>query len=334
MKISSIIALIKSKIPYSWLLLHEMWCYWRRLLKYNAMFNTDNDIQKMQYTLLRENHVIEKGMSMSNPRKGFGQGKVSALIKRLRKYNNHYGNYDKSFLIYPLSTIKAYITYQQQDNVDIQNIENDFHELCKEAGINAEELKLTAGINIISSESLQRDAKSDFVSLLNSRHSIRYFKDELPEKEKLEKALEMASRTPSACNRQAWHTHFYFGTTCHQLLKMQGGCNGFEENIHCCIVVTADMKGFLDYEPFQCYIDGGLYAMNLINALHYEGLGTIPLSCGFYHTKLKEIHKTFDIPENETLIVIIGCGNLTDEIKIAVSSRKPYNKTNTYHDGH
>ena len=95
-------------------------------------------------------------------------------------------------------------------------------------------------------------------------------------KELLEKALSLAARTPSACNRQAWHTHVFFGEDAHELLRMQDGCKGFTEDIHCCIVVTADMKGFLGHEPFQCYIDGGLYAQNLINALHYVGLGSIP----------------------------------------------------------
>lgn len=51
----------------------------------------------MQYTLLRENHVIEKGMSMRNPRKGFGQQKVLILLDRLQKYFIQYGDKDKDF---------------------------------------------------------------------------------------------------------------------------------------------------------------------------------------------------------------------------------------------
>lgn len=331
MKTCNILKRIKDRIPYSWLLLYEMWGYWRRLLKYNASFATDDDIQKMQYTLLRENHVIEKGMSMRNPRKGFGQEKVSALIKRLRKYNTLYGNSDRSFLIYPLSTIKAYIKYQHEDAVNIPDIEDKFLNFCQEVGIDPNALITAAGVYTTDSGNLRRDAMGNFESLLYSRHSIRYFKEELPAKERIERALELAARTPSACNRQAWHTHIYMGADSHRLLDMQGGCNGFADNIHCSIVVTADMKGFLDYEPFQCYVDGGLYAMNLINTLHYEGLGTIPLSCGFYSTKLKMIQKSFDIPDNEVMVVIIGCGELTEEVKIAASSRKEVCKTNVFH---
>ncbi len=36
-------------------LIIEVIAYMKQLLKYNASVSTDNDIQKMQYTLLREN---------------------------------------------------------------------------------------------------------------------------------------------------------------------------------------------------------------------------------------------------------------------------------------
>lgn len=331
MKLSRIYNSIKARLPFSIQFFMETMSYWRRLCRYNASVRTDKDMQKMQYTLLRENHVIEKGMSMRETRSGFGQTKVAALIERLRKYNHRYASKNKDFLTYPLSTIKAYIVYQQQNGVAIPEIEKSFQQLCDEVGISQEALSLPAGIEMQRSEHLQTQAKSDFSSLLYSRHSIRYFSDELPSKETLEKALELASRTPSACNRQAWHTHVYFGNEAHELLRRQGGCNGFCDDIHCCIVVTADMKGFLGFEPFQCYVDGGLYAQNLINALHYVGLGTIPLSCGFMSDKLLAMQRQFNIPENEVMITIIGTGVMPEEMKIAVSTRRPVSTTNTYH---
>lgn len=323
---------LREKTPKAILLLAEMIQYWLRLCKYNASFRTDRDFRKMQYTLLRENHTIEKGMSIKNTKHGYGKQKVEHLLQRLSVYNNKYGKEDRDFLLYPLSTIKTYLLFQKQENVDITDIEIQFHSLCKETGIDETNLILPAGVSYVKAETLKSDAQGDFEKLLYSRHSIRYFTDEFPSREQLTKALELASRTPSACNRQAWHTHVFFGDQCHELLRMQGGCNGFHDDVHCAIVVTADMKGFLHFEPFQCFIDGGLYAMNLINALHYAGLGTIPLSCGFYQNKLKRIHKTFGIPENEVLVVIIGTGVLDETVKIAESTRKNIRQTNVWHN--
>ena len=331
MTIRRIIDAIKARMPLQIQFLFEVNSYWRRLCKYNASIRTDKDIRKMQYTLLRENHVIEKGMSMRNTKRGFGQSKVLNLLNRLEKHYRFYGEQDKDFLVYPLATIAEYIAFQHRDGVEIEKIEKLYNELCKTAGI-APDNTIKAGIKYQSCKDLQEKGKGDFSTLLYSRHSIRYFKEETPSKELLDKALALAARTPSACNRQAWHTHVYFGEKCHQLLKEQDGCRGFYNDIPCAIVVTADMKGFLGHEPFQCYIDGGLYAQNLINALHYTGLGSIPLSCGFLSTKLLRMQKTFNIPENEVMVVIIGTGYMLDEMKIAVSTRKNSTLTNIYHE--
>ncbi|SFW22389.1 Nitroreductase [Prevotellaceae bacterium HUN156] len=331
MTITEIYHKILSRFPLSMQFLIEMLSYWKRLYCYNASMRTDHDMYKMQYTLLRENHIIEKGMSMRQSRRGFGQAKVSALIQRLHKYHRLYGTEDPTFLTYPLSTIQAYISYQQHDGVAIPDIEKAFMQLCQEAGIAPDMLSIPAGIKTMQAEELRKQAKGDFSNLLHSRHSIRYFQDIQPSKSVLEEALTLAARTPSACNRQAWHTHIFFGEDAHELLRMQGGCNGFCEDIPCCIVVTADMKGFLGHEPFQCYIDGGLYAQNLINALHFVGLGSIPLSCGFMSSQLLHMQKRFNIPANEVMIVIIGTGVMYDEMKIAESTRRPISATNMYH---
>lgn len=322
---------IKARLPLQIQFLIETLSYWRRLCRYNASIRTDRDIRKMQYTLLRETHVIEKGMSMRNPRRGFGQEKVRALIERLRKYNRLYASQNKDFLYRPLSTIKSYFAFQHRDQVDVAELEAMYDQLCQESGIPSDSLSLPAGISLQTSDALQQEARGDFSSLLYSRHSIRYFKEEAPSRALLDEALTLAARTPSACNRQAWHTHIYFGEDCHELLRMQDGCKGFYQDIPCCIVVTADMKGFLGHEPFQCYVDGGLYGQNLINALHYLGLGSIPLSCGFMSDKLLRMQKRFNIPEHEVMVVIIGTGCMTDEVKYAVSDRQSPHLTNVYH---
>lgn len=323
---------IRERMPKSVLLLAEVLQYWSRLLRYNASFHTDRDREKMQYTLLRENHVIEKGLSMQHVRRGFGKEKIRLLLLRLAKYYEIYGAEDPSFLRYPLSTVKSYLMYQERDSVDVSDLKDQFVSLCGKAGIDISSLVTPAGIRLRCAEEIRSAARRDFRSLLFSRHSVRYFTDKIPSRDLLEQALQLAARTPSACNRQTWRTHVFFGEECHRLLRMQGGCNGFCDDIHCAIVVTANQKGFLHYEPFQCYVDGGLYAMNLINALHYLGLGTIPLSCGFYHgERLDRIHRSFDIPENETLIVIVGTGVLPDEVKVAESTRRDTSQTNVYH---
>lgn len=319
---------LKSQILLQKNYLNEAYSFWKLTVKYNASNHTDDDIQKMQYTLSRETHTIEKGMSMRNPRKGFGQQKVTNLITRLRKYVKLYMNEDSAFLDYPLSTIQTYIDYTLSTGVDIPDIQKNFSFLLQEAG--KTHVCGKAGVEKVTKNSILDKCNKDFESLLYSRHSIRYFSDTPVGDDVINKALELAQRTPSACNRQGWLTHVFRAPKSIDLVKWQGGSRGFEDEIKCAILVTANLKAFLNHEVHQAYIDGGLYAMNLINALHSLGVGTIPLSCGFMEKQISQLSK-FDIPENEVPIVIIGVGNYLDCFNVAVSERKDISITNTYH---
>lgn len=304
----------------------------KRLLKYNASVNTDYDLQKMQYTLLRENHVIEKGMSMRSPKKGYGQAKVELLIHRLLKYYKLYGEKDKSFLFYPLSTIAQYIKYTTSAGVNISHLEKLFNELLEICQLENNSLKIESGIkNITKEEIINCIQSANYEKLVKSRHSIRYFTKDIPDLNLIKKALELAQQTPSACNRQGWMVHVFLGHKNLELLNWQSGANGFSNEIQMSILITANMKAFLSHEPNQAYIDGGLYAMNLLYAIHAQGLGTIPLSCGFYQKKLDILHSNFEVPENEVPIMIIGVGCLLDNFNIAVSSRKSVNLITTIH---
>lgn len=309
--------------------INEVFHFWRLTVKFNASNYTDRDIEKMQYTILRENHTIEKGMSMRNPRKGFGQEKVKHLLQRLMAYKERYFEANPDFMIYPLSTISNYIRYTEEHGTNIPAIKKDYDELVNATGL---EIKnVASGIHKETRKHIQELCDKNFESLLYSRHSLRYFTRNEPSREIIDKALTLAQRTPSACNRQSWKTHVYTGEDSVSLIKWQGGSRGFEDEIKLSILVTANMKAFLSYEIHQMYVDGGLYAMNLINALHSLGLGTIPLSTAFDYRKLKGLSE-FDVPENEIPILIIGVGELLEEFNCAVSSRKEIIETNTYHN--
>ena len=324
----AILRKIRDYLRSEWSFFQESFDFWLRLRKYNASSHTDRDIEKLQYTLLRENHTIEKGLSMRNTRKGFGQPKVTRLLSQLEKYNLLYGNIDITFLQNPINTIQNYINYTKSQGVDIKVIENKLDGLLGKTGLVAN--ANSGGIELLKKEDVLGKCDKTFESLLYSRHSIRYFSNVPVEESQIKKALELAQRTPSACNRQGWKTHVFQGDESIQLIKWQEGSRGFEEEIRCSILVTANLKAFLYYEVHQAYIDGGLYAMNLINALHSLGLGTIPLSCGFRYQKLKKL-RNFGIPDNEVPILIIGVGNLPDSFKIAVSNRKEISETNRFH---
>lgn len=312
-------------------LIKECWHYAKHLLRYNASVHTDDDRQKMEYTLLRESHVLEKGLSLKAPKRGFGQAKVSALMDRLMLYHDRYGIENPDFLMYPLGVIKSYLEYQSKMGVDIRPLKQMFGSLLDNCGLTPDLITVEGGTFKMTREEIQKVRQIDFEGFVRLRHSIRNFTGEMPNEEMINKALEIASLTPSVCNRQGWKTHVFRGDAASDLLVWHSGAKGFEDCVHLAILITSDSKAFLRYEPHQAFVDGGMYAMSLIYALHSQGLGTIPLSCGVRFSKLDELRKQFDIPENEEPIVIIGVGVLPEEFSVAVSKRKNISETNIDH---
>lgn len=304
--------------------------HWRLLCRHSASIHTEKCREKMEYVLLRRNHIIEKGMSIRCPKNGFGREKVKSLLVDLLKYKKLYGNID-NFLYYPITTIREYISYSKANGNDFEEIESLYQQLKE--GLSFEfDCAPVAGVIVKTKEQIEKEKKTNFDGFLSSRHSLRYFAKEKPSVEKIDEALRLAQKTPSACNRQGWKVHLFEGEKCMELLKWQGGSKGFECEPTIAFLVTANERAFLKHEPFQAYVDGGMYAMSLLLALHEVGLGAIPLSCGFHYRKLSPLFKKFNIPRNEVPIEIIAAGEMESEFKIAASSRKNIKQTTIRHD--
>lgn len=111
-------------------IIRDIFIFAKKTLRYNASLSTMKDKEKAQYTLLRRTHIIEKGMSLRNPRVGFGQKKVSYLIDDLAKYVNKFGK--SSFLNYPISAISTYISYTKSTGVNVSYIEEKLKQLLSQ----------------------------------------------------------------------------------------------------------------------------------------------------------------------------------------------------------
>lgn len=96
-------------------------------------------------------------------------------------------------------------------------------------------------------------------------------------------------------------------------------------------MVTADYNSFFGGEIHQPYVNGGMYAMNLLLSLHSKGLGTVPLNMGFHYDKLKKLKTICDIKDNQVPIMLIGVGIISDEINVAVSKRFDFERYSKFY---
>lgn len=277
-----------------------------------------SDEVKFAADLRIRTHAIEKGMSIGSARVGFGQPKVLALIDDLflfiRKFPT--ASIDEAVCV-----IERYIAYNAGRGCDMPEVKARYEQLLKAYKLRT---PLNVGIRELKYSETAEAAQASFDVFSHSRYSIRDFgTDTVVDFKDIIGAIDMARKAPSACNRQPARAHIFKGEAAHKLLDFQGGCKGFANDMQYALLVTADMRQYFINERHQMYVDGGLFAMELLLSLHYKGLATIPLTTSYKSMKTRRMRKEFDIPSYEVPVMIIGVGAFKDEYKVAVSHRNP-----------
>jgi len=294
-----------------------------RYFRHAHMAKANLNQKQLSSKLIASSHVIEKGMSLPSPRLGYGKKMLLSIIDCLSLYRSN--NYDQSDFSYTnsVAVIKAYYEYHAKNGYDLKEIGDDIIAATVGAEI------VDAGITTFSRTEYLRLAKGDFHDCALSRYSVRAFSGESVPENSVQNAMTVARKTPSVCNRQSWHVYWVKSENArHRLAELQNGHRGFGDQVDSFLVITTDLHSFFGIgERNQCYVDGGLYAMSLLYALHYEGIGACPLNWCMTPSIDKKLRHEVDIPSNENIIMIIAIGMVPGNVRVAKSIRKPVEKT-------
>jgi nitroreductase len=294
-----------------------------RYYKYSAIKGNGN-ATNLSGKIIREYHVIEKGLTMPNSRLGFGKGVIVSLCESCEDYIRKYG-YEEQ-LIHALGVIFEYEQYHNEHNYKLDPLVVATIEHLK---------KNTKNINPCLQKRMEKEdyfryTQSPFPQFSTSRSSVRnYSNDDVPT-EKIIQALDLARNTPSTCNRQSWRTYLFINKNkIDKILDCQGGSRGFGKLANKLIVITAELGVFIGIEERnQAFIDGGMYAMNVLYALHYNQIAACILNCSNSPEKDKKLRDLCNIRNSEVFIAMIACGIPPDSFLIANSKRYGLLKTN------
>lgn len=289
----------------------------KRFKKYSfGKINDLNTFEQMEARITKIYHSVEKGFSYDEVRLGFGKSVINELIDLLNTYNSK--GYPKSAHCYrtALSNLSLYIKLHE-DEVDVSELKDIISQLG-----NADEG--IGGAIIINRIDIEAQTKMNFKDFSFSRNSIRTFSQQSVDIKLIEEALLIAQNTPSACNRQSWKVRVISDPKIKEALrKNQNGNRGFGAGVDKYLLVTTDVQYFARPREFsQPYIDGGMYAMNLLYALHFVGLAAVSLSAALSPKQEKNIRRDLNVSDAENLILFIGVGNYKNKYKIPKSDRR------------
>lgn len=263
-------------------------------------------------------HKLEKGLSLSAPRAGFGKGVAERLVREILTFKDKFGSHDS--LETAIDVLAQYVEFNQKHEVVYEALFHDIEALHKLRS----HYKSLGGCDEYTKAQWLEQSQFDLESFVKSRRSIRHFADKPVDLSLIEKAVSMAMHTPTVCNRQAVKAHAYLEpASIQKVLACQQGNSGFGNQAKAALVVTVDRESFFTAaERNQCWIDGGLFSMSLVYALHALGLGACCLNWSADKTQDLGLRKVVNFKESEAVIMMIAVGHLPDQFKVAKSSRK------------
>jgi len=288
--------------------------------------------QKNQRALLTfYYHKIEKGLALPSPKPGFGSSWiVSDFLPLLESYLKKNGADDVVGSC--RKALEEYVSFHAHHaGARVETVQCVLEVL---KGFPEPDHSVGGGTRSVDVQSLTRSWGVDFASFANARHSVRKFADMPVEPRLIEKAVAVAQRAPSVCNRQSWRVYALLEKEAiQQALKLQSGNSGFGEKIPCLLLVTGDVSTMLfSYERNQVWIDGGLFSMALIYALQSVGLASCCLNLCLPWNVEKRLAALYQMPPDERPIMMIAVGHLPDQLLVAHSQRKPLSAVLTWAD--
>lgn len=295
----------------------------RRYKKYCLWINEDpTTYENLRALIIKNYHSIEKGLSYEEIRNGFGSEPINQLIKLLELYTlKKYPKTDINFLT-AVSVLKKYIEHHEANLYDVKDLKTRVNNL------KIQDEDDLGGVKHVTKEEILASVNLDFHTFSKNRYSIREFSKEDVDINLIYKAIEIAIKTPSACNRQPWKVKIVKDSEQKKIICMnQNGNKGFGHNINTFLIVTSDNNSYIGArERNQPFIDGGMFAMSLIYALHYVGLATCPLSAALSIKQETNLRTHLKINDSEVFTLIIGVGHYVDSFKVTKSRRDSVEK--------
>jgi len=282
-----------------------------------------HDAEVRNYNMVKIYHSLEKSMSLRSRKNGSGWNDACVLADLLRtaKESGEIGFHDKA----AHNILEKYI--QLEGNAGTKKGKQIEKKISTIEFYSSKE----HGVKQLSNSDLQKGMLETPETFFLSRYSLREFRSEIVDEDIIKRSIALAIKTPSVCNRQAWHVyHITDAGLKEKALKYQSGNSGFGENIPNLMIVTTDLRAFMPgQEHYQHWIDGGLFSMSLIYALHSLGVASCCLNWSQSPSNDKLLRSLIDIEPNHTVIMMLAIGWPDKKNNVCVSARRPLDEVYT-----
>lgn len=290
--------------------------------KYAAAFDA-NEFKNKEAHLILHYHSLEKGMLFNKMKLGFGAYRLQNL-HRILTDPEIVANRNRSQVKVGYQVMCQYYELHRQAGYELKEAFTDAQYDFYKSVLKDDYTEAFRGTLQWTKDHFYTDVASDFLKFAHSRKSVRNFTGAYIAEEVIRKVVELANTAPSVCNRQASNVYLIQDKNkIKRILEIQGGFAGYEQHVSQLLIVTNDRRYYYTIgERNQLYIDGGLYLMNLLYALHYYKVGNCPANWGKNIKEELPITDVLSIPASEKIICIVPIGVVPQEFKTTLSQRR------------
>lgn len=297
----------------------------RGMRAYGRSVATGSDL----YLLRRNVHRIEKGLTMRPARSQFATDYVAETVAafdggvRSAALQPHHPEFNWMYSV--LSTYFGVTT--ASGHPSIMAARTVFHDVVATIDAGAPENGPHLAVP------LQPTVKvDDLAALATARRSVRWFTSEPVARDLVDRAVEIAAESPTACNRQPYRFEVFDDpASTAKVAAIPMGTDGYEHQIPGLIVVIGNLAAFFDTrDRHLIYVDGCLAAMGLILGLEAQGVNSCCINWPDLPDREADMRRLLGMKPYERVIMLVAYGYADPEALVPFSAKRRVDEIRRY----
>jgi len=283
-----------------------------------------NKNHENEVLLVRNIHRIEKGLIMPELKNEFALNYIEETVYAFIALSESKNKRDKNLLSYASNILQKYFGVVNLQNPKIQRLKEEYNKVKFVKKNTLPYKRKDSEINEVDYNSLMK--------LYKQRRSIRFYKDKKVDRVLIEKAVDAATLSPSACNRQPFKLIVSDENPLkNKLGEMPMGATTYYKNVPVFAAIIGDLSSYFDErDRHLIYIDGSLFAMSFMLALETLGLSSCPINWPDIENKEKKLENFLKLKPYERCVMFIGLGYADPNMLVPFSNKKTSNQIIKY----